>query len=214
MGRASGQPAVGHEGHLMLSNLVRRVCSSIAKRLPKRIITEHDGADDVYLERYYMAGREPKYFPEEVKTRLGFLPWIFFLHRFARSDSDEELHNHPFPGLSFILYGGYSEERRHGNSVRRRLVKPFRFNLIRENDFHRVDLLKDECWTIFIVGKKSQSWGFWDRHTGCYLHWKEHLCKRNEMARLRRQMAAGMQRLDNASYTTPREALRSLGLKN
>jgi len=176
--------------------MIRSICEWIAKRLPLRTITRDDGSP--YLKRYYLCGKAPAYFPVEVKPRLAFLPTIF-LHKFERSDWEEELHNHPWDSsLSFILAGGYSEERRVTESVRvpsedfdysamfryehkmldtikRRVCKPFTFNHITVEDFHRVDLLEEDCWTIFITGKKLQSWGFWDRYTGKYLHWREHL---------------------------------------
>ena len=105
-----------------------------------------------------------------------------FIHHFHRSDMDMGanglglLHNHPFPGLSFIISGGYKEERRFRDIVYTRVIKPFSFNWISASDYHRVDLLDEEkgAWSIFITGRRFETngnpaWGFWDRTT------KEHI---------------------------------------
>lgn len=188
--------------------MMRRICTFIAKHLPLRVITRDDGR--AYLARYYLCGPQPKHFPvvcgrcerwmdprgnarcaladgacepAAFPERLTFLPTVF-LHRFLRSDGDLELHNHPWDrSLSFILAGGYREERRRRvlldgrelDVVEQRVVRPFRFNRIDADDFHRVDLLEDDAWTVFITGPKVKSWGFWDRFTGEYIDWREHL---------------------------------------
>lgn len=176
--------------------MIRWFCERLAKHLPLRVIGRGNG--DAYLERYYLCGRAPAYFPVPVKARLQFLPTVF-LHRFVCSDEDDELHNHPWDrSVSFILAGGYEEERRvpattpvlHSYGPVTKLVehdvwkvivrriRPFTFNHIGVGDFHRVDLLEKDAWTIFVTGKKMQTWGFWDRYTGKFLQWREHLALR------------------------------------
>jgi hypothetical protein len=124
-----------------------------------------------YLTRFYVLLRD----------------WVYgniFVHFFHRSDMDMGvnglglLHNHPFRwSVSFIIAGGYREERRDLNGVvYTRLVKPFTFNFISNDVFHRVDLLDEKkgCWSIFITGsRKDSSWGFWDRTTNVFTPWKE-----------------------------------------
>lgn len=116
-----------------------------------------------YLTRFYVFLRD----------------WTYaniFVHFFHRSDMDVGtnglglLHNHPFNwSFSFVLYGGYREERRAPDgTVYTRIVKPFTFNFISKDIFHRVDLLDEKkgCWSIFFTGsRKGNSWGFWDRIT-------------------------------------------------
>ena len=111
-----------------------------------------------YLTRYFI------FFKDRMSGNI-------FIHHFHRSDMDMGeggfglLHSHPFPGLSFIIYGGYKEERRaKDGSVFTRIVKPFTFNYLSKKDFHRVDLLKDEAWSIFFTGPRSKrsEWYFWD----------------------------------------------------
>lgn len=160
----------------------------------------------------------PDSFDERPKPRLEFLPTIY-LHHFMRSDEDKELHNHPFAGTAFILAGGYSEERRflrsdtaeanakegrvfdtlealrhvQGESrysVMRRTYRPGSINRIAPDTFHRVDLLEEDAWTIFTIGPKVQGWGFWDRFTGEFTPWRDHIARRNAQAAEQRKNAS------------------------
>lgn len=106
-----------------------------------------------------------------------------YIHHFHTSDQGDELHNHPWAwGFSFILAGGYIEEKcgdantwvaddlTHIPYVAR-IIKTWRragtFNFIRKEDFHRTDLIdeKNGAWTIFFTGKRHDGWGFLNRHT-------------------------------------------------
>lgn len=146
--------------------------SFLAKFLPVRVIAGRDVATvtTAYLYKYQL-------------LKLG--KWFgIHLHRFVRSDEDYELHNHPWKwSLGVILNGGYMEERLVPynkqaktldevvqGTTRFRDFKPGRLNWIWANTFHRVTLYntyKDgyepserECWTLFISGPVTQSWGF------------------------------------------------------
>jgi hypothetical protein len=118
--------------------------------------------------------------------RLGL-----YLHNFHRSDDDGELHNHPWRwSVSLILRGSYSEERRvvdkatGKSTVVRRLVCPWRLNFIFASTFHRVDLLSDEVWSLFIVGPLSGAgWGFWDRTADVYTPHQKFLDERDHKRR-------------------------------
>jgi hypothetical protein len=152
----------------MFSNLARVMCKKFVKTIPRRRDINNRAGDAVYLERYYLFGG-PSEEGEWADSSLQVC-----VHRFCRSDEDGALHNHPWEqSVSFILAGGYIEERRVGDQVETRLHQPFDFNLISANDFHRVDLIEDDCWTIFVSGKKTQSWGFWDRNTKIFKSWRE-----------------------------------------
>jgi hypothetical protein len=144
--------------------MIRSICLWLAKHLPSFTIPDNNG--DPYLTRYYFFGKD-RWFGN------------IYLHHFHRSDMDVGvngyglLHNHPWWGLSFILLGGYEEERRVSKTwyyTLRRTVKPFTFNFLSTKDFHRVDLLEKDAWSIFITGPRSKkrSWGFWDRITNEY----------------------------------------------
>lgn len=156
----------------------------------RRVIWDREGLTP-YLARFYITqpptmpdGSEP--FGPSGNPRPG-IQWrtsragvSVFVHYFYRSDDDHALHNHPWKwALSLVLAGGYSEERRVGNSVVRRLVKPGSFNLITSDTFHRVDLLDADrgCWSVFIAGPKFKGWGFWDRDTGEFIPWREFIAR-------------------------------------
>lgn len=134
-----------------------RLCERVARRFLARDI-QRDPADP-YLTRYYLRGG-----PRTDGQRVNL-----YLHKFHRGDQDQDLHNHPWAwSVSLILTGGYVEERREGNAIRTRVVRPGRINIIRANDFHRVDLLDpaEGAWTLFLAGPRVQRWGFWDRFSG------------------------------------------------
>jgi hypothetical protein len=96
-----------------------------------------------------------------------WLPGVF-LHYFFRGDLDRELHNHPWTSAwSLIIWGGYTEERRidaHG-TIRTQVFRPGDVNTITVHDYHRVDMLRKGggCWTLFVVGNRTQEWGFSER---------------------------------------------------
>lgn len=133
-------------------------------------------------------------------TKWSWLPFNIMLHKFHMSDDAGELHSHPWRwSLAIILAGGYREERRVkafrivlsndgiggtrqmfiGYRVANRLHKPWRpwapwrgLNVIRATDYHRVDLLEKDSWSLFISGPRVGSWGFWDRETGETMPWR------------------------------------------
>ena len=135
---------------IMLINLINK--------LPSLTIVK-DGLK--YLTRYFVFGAD---------RRFGNV----FIHHFHRSDMDKGLfgygllHSHPWTGLSFVLTGGYREERlMPDGSISVKLVKPFTFNYGTKDSFHRVDLFDEAkgCWTIFFTGPrfKKVNWFFYDR---------------------------------------------------
>jgi hypothetical protein len=126
-----------------------------------RFLTRVDlGKDGDYLHRFFV-----------IRTRWRSV----FLHRFLRSDEDREFHDHMWSGRSVILDGAYREEKTHvvtNNGIRYRTpievhtYDRWSMNTIRTGDFHRVDLLTPEVWTLFIVGPKVQDdWGFLNTDT-------------------------------------------------
>ena len=155
--------------------------SLIERLLPQpRVIYDREGGSP-YLSRWYILGRKREADPalkgqmvdESKGTRT--LPVNLFLHKFHRGDSDAALHSHPWDwAVSLILVAGYSEERRVGDQVVRRRVRPFTLNFLTADTYHRVDLIDGrEAWSLFLVGPKVDSWFFWDRETKARCGWRE-----------------------------------------
>lgn len=164
---------------------------TVLERTQPRVITDRTGMDP-YLSRYYVFGKPTMPDGSSPFDRFGNpkkgATWNdgigLYVHKFHRSDADGELHNHPFKwSLAFVIAGGYIEERRKGSTVITRIVRPLSFNWISLRDFHRVDLIEKDAWTLFLVGPKAASWGFWNRDTLRYTPWREFLESQRAEAR-------------------------------
>jgi hypothetical protein len=145
-----------------------------------RVIYDRDGGSP-YLSRWYLIGirrsDDDRLTGQLADTApdhwLARLPFNLFLHRFHRSDDDGALHSHPWSwAVSLVLVGGYREERRVGDSVISRVVKPWSINFLRGEDYHRVDLLEEDAWSLFLVGPKVSTWFFWQRETCMRAQWR------------------------------------------
>lgn len=176
---------------------MRKILERLVKslKLPERVIArDHIRPGRCYLRRYYLLGNPEalaKYFPQGSRPRwwqklFTWLPTIY-LHRFESSDADEELHNHPWTATSIILAGGYVEQFRSPNGVDRRVLRPGSVNRIGPNTFHRVLLIEEDCWSLIVVGKRVQGWGFWHPETGEFLEWREFIAKKERERREREE---------------------------
>lgn len=138
-----------HEALTVVDSLVKKGLSAVTSKLRLRQIFRDENSGP-YLSRWYL-------------FRSEF--FAAYIHRFHTSDWGDELHNHPWSySMSFVLTGGYVEERKVGDEIVMRIVRPFTWNVIREGDFHRVDLIEKDAWTLFLAGPRVKRWGFWDRH--------------------------------------------------
>jgi hypothetical protein len=114
--------------------------------------------------------------------RRGFtLPstWGIFLHRMDAPDPGLDLHDHPWWFVSFIIAGGYTEERapvrdapsyaewaeRFPGVCTRGFVERRRrwsFKVMRLDECHRItELAGRHCWTLVLHGPRRQKWGFY-----------------------------------------------------
>ena len=144
-----------------------RKLEAATERLPSRTITTNGSP---YLTRWYLWPEGPRDADDEGSD----LPFAAFLHKFHRGDADRDQHNHPWDlSVAIVLAGGYREER--GGETR--VVLPGTVNVIRGDDFHRVDLLDPAAgsWSLFVAGRKTGGWGFRDKATGAYIPQKDYL---------------------------------------
>lgn len=93
-----------------------------------------------------------------------------YLHKIYRPDRDRDLHDHPWPFMSFILRGAYIEEHfcpgtlcgpgRHTNRI---FVKWFNWKK-KATDAHRISSILgcgDPVWTLVLRGRRQRNWGFY-----------------------------------------------------
>lgn len=91
------------------------------------------------------------------------------LHRFNKSD--EEMHDHPWPFVSLVIWGSYIEET-PGFNIRRGFLS-LRY---RPADWiHRVCVPDGRpAWTICITGPRVREWGFWNTWPNGKPRWIQH----------------------------------------
>ena len=129
-----------------------------------------------YLRRFYFTPRRRDEFGEKHIN----LPFGLKLHYFYIGDEDRQLHNHPWKwAVSYIILGGYLEERRNDNTfaVETRDVTPGSLNFISGECFHRVIKKPDakHVWTLFLTGPRTKDWGFWNRDTQEYTSYEDYV---------------------------------------
>jgi len=94
------------------------------------------------------------------RLRLVQTPWFgIYLHRFDTPDSRPTLHDHPWPFLSLLIRGSYSEVtdyRKPPHHVRCLNVKGKR-SLHYISELHR-----PVVWSLVLVGRRSREWGYLD----------------------------------------------------
>lgn len=127
-----------------------------------RIIYDRED-NEPYLERYYLF----------LKDRVTF-PFNIFLHKFYKSDPDD-LHDHPWNYITFIVKGGYWEYTPEGKFWR----GPGHFRRCTAESYHRIEVEPGvACWSIFIPGKQRREWGF-DKN-GNWVQHEQYLQSRKE----------------------------------
>jgi hypothetical protein len=114
-----------------------------------------------------------------------------YLHRLDAPDQRPTLHDHPWPFISIVLRGGYTETfghtshrtgnvttNRHDGRVIDRVRRTWRARSIhrmRADEPHTItDLDRTPTWTLVLAGPRAlePSWGYWDG-TG-WTSWLDH----------------------------------------
>lgn len=145
---------------LFIDNLL---LSLIYKFFKKRTYIIHTNGSK-YLLRVYLKHK-------------GIFPEVF-LHKFYASDQDRWLHNHPFQwATSFVFMGIYKETKLNDNKLAcYDIVRSSpTINRISIKDYHKVTLIKDPIWTLFIAGPRVQGWGFWDIDNQKHIPWQQYV---------------------------------------
>ena len=119
-----------------------------------RVILDRS-SHEPYLERYYLFLKDRKHFPFNI-----------FLHKFLKGDPDD-VHDHPWPYATIILWGGYYEYIPYFNEMGEKVNElqkwrgPGHFRTCTAESYHRIELKPGvTCWTLFMPGKQRRDWGF------------------------------------------------------
>lgn len=134
----------------------------------RRLILRHGG--DTFLDR------------RGVECQL----FGVYLHRITAADPGIDLHDHPWPFVSVVLWGGYWEERADarmasrfagfaeineahqawkdvpGSAPRGHVGERRRWSVrrFRMDEAHRITEVRPRTWTLVVRGRKSRPWGF------------------------------------------------------
>lgn len=135
----------------------KKAIIAYAQKRPYSHIKNEDGTP--YMDRWWLM---PKFLL--TKDENGYLhprswcPFLIRLHHIRSSDYDRELHDHPADYRTILLDGGYVEMD---------VFKKTRILLMgetikaRAQTFHRITTITNGgVWTIFIMRKKCNEWGF------------------------------------------------------
>ncbi len=89
-------------------------------------------------------------------------PWLAArIHEILRSDNERDLHDHPWPYLTIILKGGYTEYVPYGQGEIGTWYGAGSVLLRMPWHKHRLELPAGAtATTLFITGPKFQTWGF------------------------------------------------------
>lgn len=105
-------------------NLIERVLCKLFQHVD---ITDDDGTQ-VYLRRWFVYPHNPK--DNKLQGRL-------YLHKFCKSDNLRDLHDHPWPYRTLILWRGYWE-----HSFNPDWRKWLGFHRLQQHDGHRLDEIR------------------------------------------------------------------------
>lgn len=151
----------------MTTSSIHEQLMLLTKHMPCRNVII-DG--QLYMQRYFVG---------------TFMDGVdFWLHRFLSADGDRHLHNHSFNAESAVLNGAYVEETPNGMMLREP-KQPESGNMmmilisglyphikaptdighkITVFDWHRIDSIKPDTWTAFLVQpQRLPFWHFKDR---------------------------------------------------
>ena len=130
--------------------MMGRIAYDRSRWFPRLDISRDDGSP--YLVRWHL-----------LLTPFGRV----YLHRFLAPDAQCP-HDHPWPFVSLVLWGGYWEERYGAGQPApdgRRLAWRGRLSVAfrRAEDTHRVARLHPTrpTWTLVVTGRRRRRWGFW-----------------------------------------------------
>jgi hypothetical protein len=107
--------------------------------LPTSTVTHPDGRP--YLQRFHL---------------IDTHPFSARYHHWLTSDDDRAPHDHPWPNLTIVLAGHLIEHTDDGT----RDLTPGTIVPRAARTPHRLELISDDAWTLFVTGPPQRQWGF------------------------------------------------------
>jgi hypothetical protein len=91
-----------------------------------------------------------------------------FLHHFLANVDERDLHDHPWPFVTFVLWGRYDDITEDGRERLRAGSWASREAL----HTHRTHAGPKGAWTVVLTGRWKRRWGFWRDET--WWPWREY----------------------------------------
>ncbi|AAQ63335.1 cysteine dioxygenase [Burkholderia phage BcepNazgul] len=109
------------------------------------------------------------------------------IHHILRSDSDRDFHDHPWPYVTIILDGGYTEvtpvytKANLYKGEHRQYYGPGSILVRSAKHLHRLELEPGTtATTLFIAGRWEQEWGF-ITNPNFKMYWKDYLARETDV---------------------------------
>lgn len=112
------------------------------------------GLPEPYLQRWFVGRKMVK--PNGVPSFVENI----YVHLYGRGDP-EDMHDHPWDNVSFVVSGGYLEEYMAGTSLVRAFRGPGDIVMRSAEDRHRIVDVEAGTVTLFGTLAKHRDWGFW-----------------------------------------------------
>lgn len=140
------------------------------------LVLNHGADGDRYLTRWNLGYKWDRFLRAQ-GCRKGGTPRsphhtsrTALVHHIEGPDPDRAPHNHPWPAIAIVLWGGYDQlvsarpaTWRTVDAVRwaERLETVRWFNVLRVDEYHRIIRVRPNTWTITFTGRLlPRGWGF------------------------------------------------------
>lgn len=145
----------------------------------------YDGSD--YMGRWWLMPRWLCKLDEHgYPYPFDWLPFIIRLHHIRSADWDRDLHDHPANYRTILLRGCYVEQDVYGT---KRVYISGSTRGAKAETFHRIsEVSEGGVWTIFIMTKKCNSWGF--LVNGKKVPWRKYAAEQARLWRARKHQEA------------------------
>lgn len=137
---------------------------------------------ELYMTRLWLFNPYQVGEQKQEKSKYPWFPWNIRIHHIVRPDRDRHLHDHPWNARTFILKGGYVEQRIAKTKPDWMLDYPL-CTITRPRgatcklgfgEYHRISHIQvGGAWTLFVSSKYQGSWGF--LVDGVKVHWRKYL---------------------------------------